>query len=43
MKRFYIVTIVMCLLLALFYLYGLSVDNNPTLSRPAPVAQAKLP
>lgn len=29
MKRFYIVTVVMLLLLALFYWYGVSLDSHP--------------
>lgn len=28
MKRFYIVTLIICLLLVLFYTYGLSVEKN---------------
>jgi hypothetical protein len=40
MKRFYIITVVMCLLLALFYVYGLSVDKYPNSPPSSAVAAA---
>ena len=40
MKRFYIITLALCLLFALFYVYGLSVDRYQTGPPPAAVAAA---
>lgn len=42
MKRFYIVTMVMLLLLALFYWYGISVDGRPDAARIAAEASVNL-
>ena len=40
MKRFYIITVVLCLLFVLFYVYGLSVDQYQSGPPPAAVAAA---
>jgi uncharacterized membrane protein len=42
MKKFYIITIVVFLLLALFYSYGISVDRDHGVGNPAVAADADM-